>query len=109
MIKTLEMIRYLGWTLCDFLSGSIMRKQLKDIEFVNKRYPDDEALNRINERMNALLTHAVKCVPYYSANNGFNSLIDFPVVNKNIIRERYNEFQSKVFEKEKLKCIETSG
>ena len=56
-----------------------------------------------------LLVHATLTTPFYKKLICFNSLSDFPVINKTIIRELFNDFLSGKFYHVKLIPIVTSG
>lgn len=61
-------------------------------------------------RLKDLLNHAVKTVPYYNTQNPA-SILDFPIVNKSIIKSNEQKFLSNEFadKKEKLIKMTTSG
>ncbi|MEL0651809.1 hypothetical protein V6246_10280 [Algibacter sp. TI.3.09] len=52
-------------------------------------------INDFNKRQNVLLenqiSYVIENIPYYKGNE-YKSIIDFPVINKNIIRENFNQF-----------------
>ncbi|MBK9255876.1 MAG: phenylacetate--CoA ligase family protein [Saprospiraceae bacterium] len=61
-----------------------------------------------DEQINKIIQHAVATVPFYKKfrNSGLH---DFPVVNKNIIRDQFESFRSDMYEDKTLKRVVTSG
>jgi len=70
---------------------------------------DDSAKRKTEDRLSALLTHASDSTAYYSASQDSSDLQDFPVINKNVIRENYDQFISRDFDRNQLKPAVTSG
>lgn len=99
--------RLLFWTL-DFVKGSPIRKHLKDIAYLNKNYDSELAEKKRNENLSSLIGHAASTTPFYKDLNA-KTLSDFPVVNKNIVRENFEDFKSKTFFGKKLEEVVTSG
>src|SRR5699024_4393553 len=66
--------------------------------------------NFIDKSLVNLLKHASTTTKFYKDfSNEINTLNDFPVINKNIIRENQDDFISKQYEKSDLVTISTSG
>lgn len=96
----------LFWGL-DYLSGSPIRNHLQNIQQVSANaslLAEHQA-----QQLKSLLTHAVQTTDYYKNCDPLGRLEDFPVVNKNIIRESFERFESTAFKGKKLKVRETSG
>lgn len=91
------------WTL-DYLKGSPVRKHLKDIEY---KMEQNEIYN--NHQLNYILDYATKNVSYYMSYQNYKSLDEFPVINKNIIKENYKDFMSKKINDMKVVKMQTSG
>lgn len=103
-MKTFEILRRkVYWTL-DSLKGSSVGKQLGDIDRImsSDGYVDENYINSI-------LNYATSHVSFYKEYKGWQRLTDFPVVNKNIIRDNEVQFLSDEFEKSQLVVRETSG
>ncbi|MDD4747588.1 MAG: hypothetical protein PHW19_09930 [Salinivirgaceae bacterium] len=67
-------------------------------------------LNELREkRISDLLSHVVETVPFYESIPQYAKLSDFPVVNKNLIRTNFQEFQSTAFKDKQLFPAITSG
>lgn len=60
------------------------------------------------KQLEKLIQHSTSTVNFYK-NKGYKSLTDFPVLNKNIIRDNYDDFFSNQFKKEDCKLVFTSG
>lgn len=94
--------RSLGYFALDYLRGSKIIKNLKDID--NKM---NKKTDRLSELPN-LLKYVKINVPYYR-NVDETDLLNFPVVKKNDIMENFNSFQSKEYSDVNLHWVSTSG
>jgi phenylacetate-CoA ligase len=94
--------------LYDRLKGSIVKNHLRDVSEILAG-PDENAKSKIKDRLLSILDHAKDSTAYYANLKDSKELQDFPVINKNIIRENYNQFISNNFDREKLKPAVTSG
>ncbi|MDG3583499.1 CoF synthetase [Galbibacter pacificus] len=93
----------------DLLKGASIKKHYDDIEFIMEKYNSPQAAYRRKELLEALMVHVKKTVPYYKNITNLNELKNFPVVNKNIIRDYFEEFKSDAYHDEKLYSRYTSG
>lgn len=91
----------------DYVSGSPIHNHLRNIQQVS----GDKSLltEHQNKQLKSLLNHAIQTTDYYKKYDNSGRIEDFPVVNKNIIRESFAKFESKAFQGEKLKVMQTSG
>jgi phenylacetate-CoA ligase len=72
----------------------------------------DESKSIITSRQKAILCHSTNRVPFYLkhlTNSKDLSLEDFPIINKNIIRDNIDEFISEGVNKSTLYRVVTSG
>ncbi|SDI44327.1 phenylacetate--CoA ligase family protein [Winogradskyella thalassocola] len=99
--------RYIFWTI-DRLKGSSLRKNYQHttsiLEAKDKNWTKTENSNRLLE----LLNHATETTSFYRGRS-FKSLEDFPVVNKNMIRDNFDAFFSDKYQKQQCKVASTSG
>jgi phenylacetate-CoA ligase len=98
--------KYIFWLL-DFLKGNKIRKHYNEIVLMLNHASSDEALQRQEKNLSALLHHAVTTTQFYK--NGFTALKNFPVVNKTIIRESFPLFISNKYKESELIPVVTSG
>jgi phenylacetate-CoA ligase len=95
------------WTL-DKLKGSSIQQALQYtksiLEARDRAWVEDEN----NKNLSKLLNHTVDTTSFYRGKI-FNSLDDFPVVNKNLIRDDFEAFFSEKFNKSDCKIVSTSG
>lgn len=96
------------WTL-DFLRGSKIKKRIKDIAFILENYKDPESVKLRVLRLENLIKHATETVPFYMELNNAHELSDFPVINKNLIRDNFDAFMSSKYYGEQLFSKYTSG
>lgn len=93
---------YLFW-LMDFLRGGKIHKAYKDIK---RCYYNGN--NHIEKDVSNLLEHARKTTKFYSQYTQ-NKIEDFPVMNKRMIIENYEEIKSSKYIGKKLHKMSTSG
>lgn len=94
----------------DIINKRKIKNHLEEIKFINENYNTNEAKNILYKRLSKLLKHTTSTTHYYSNYNGSSKLEDFPIINKNIIRDHFESFQSKLFlNKSSNAKIYTSG
>ncbi len=97
------------WSL-DGLRGSEVGRHFNDIQAINENPKSDRSEKRNKKHLNDLLVHALDTVGFYKkADIREPDLQQFPVVNKHIIREDLEDFQSQKFADEKKFKVTTSG
>ena len=96
------------WCL-DSVKGGNVRRHYADIKFILENLNTREAQLRRSTHLKNLLRHATHTTPFYSGMTSYKMLTDFPVVNKNTIRENYEAFVSSVMTFKKGKFVVTSG
>lgn len=74
------------------------------LEAKDSKYAEAENAKQLQK----LIDHTTKTTTFYS-NKKYEVLQDFPVVNKNIIRDNYDDFFSSKYKKEECKLVFTSG
>ena len=92
------------WTLDRVKKGAV-RNHLSDIQ---RHFSQAEA-QVSSTKLKNLLRHAVETTAFFEKMQGFGSLSDFPVINKNLIRENRAAFVSAKYQKENLLQFTTSG
>ncbi len=96
-------IRSVAFWVIDALKGSHIRQHLNII----KKELDTQNSNQ--NQLTKLLQHAVATVPFYKKYSDSPTIINFPVVNKTLIKSEVNDFMSKGYDKETLLRLTTSG
>ncbi|WP_179353609.1 phenylacetate--CoA ligase family protein [Winogradskyella vidalii] len=99
--------RNIFWLL-DFFKGNSLKKTyhftIAILEAKDRRWVKTENAKKLDE----LLSHATQTTQYYK-DKAFKTLEDFPVVDKNMIRNHYDEFFSDKYDKKDCKLVATSG
>ena len=108
-MKILEKVRYYSFWFLDFLKGGKIKGHFTDIKYILENFDTDESIKRRNDYLENILNHAVSTVPFYSETKGFNSITDFPIVNKLILREQFDNFLSIKHKDKKSFEVSTSG
>ncbi len=98
----------LFWSL-DVLRGSKVKAHYRDIQNIIEKFSSVESRNRRAESLHKLLNHAVNTTPFYRQFAEFGTIEDFPVINKNSIRDQYDNFGSSVIKDETNYQVYTSG
>lgn len=100
-------IRKLFFLLTDTLKGSPIQSQYRDI----KEIMENEDIFRLREKqyIQNLLAHATSTTEFYKKFAGCTDILDFPVIDKLMIRENPNIFMSETFKNKKLHTTMSSG
>ena len=102
-----NLIRQRLFWFSDSLKGSPVKKHYNDIKSIHNNKIDHQDNNSLND----LLNHAVISTPYYTnvVKTESFTLNDFPVINKDMVRNNYESFKSSTFLKEKNIPVFTGG
>lgn len=98
--------RNLFWAKDKVFNKNSIKSQYSDIKQILENYED--GIIKVNNYIDDLLNHATKTTNYYKKYEG-KAISDFPVVNKSIFIENYDDFVSSSFKDEKLHTMSTSG
>lgn len=98
----------LFWSL-DALQGGRLKSHYNDIGFTLGNLDSDESKSRRTQSLDAILKHAVNSTPFYKQFSNYNGLEDFTVIDKNIIRNHYEDFRSSKYKHLKNYSVYTSG
>lgn len=105
----LECMRSAAFWCIDAMKGGKIKKALDILENCESgKWDEDAVRNYQNNAVKALLNHAQRTVPFYKEQKT-NNLLEWPVVNKNILRSRGEEVISSEFSKNQLIQMSTSG
>lgn len=102
-------VRKLAFWMQDKLKGGKVRNHYLDLCYIFEHYEQEDVKSLLKGYLDETLKYACDHIDYYKKYKGYKSLADFPVVNKNMIRDNEVLFLNKDFEKEKLFKQETSG
>jgi len=101
--------RHLFWML-DFLKGSHITSHYRDIKNLNGKVSIEELSKSNQKKIDKLLLHASGTVPYYKfIGDNLVSLDLFPIINKSIIRNNFEDFNSKKYINIHTHTVTTSG
>ena len=92
----------------DRLKGNPVKKHYNEIKFIIENYSDNQASQIRDMNLSGILCHAINSTPFYS-NVKSPFISDFPVINKNIVRENDNAFRSSNKKYSSKCCYYTSG
>ncbi len=101
-----EHLRFLGFWGIDAVKGAKIKSHLNNISVVLDRYTSDQAVMFRKKQLEKIKRHAINTTSFYK-NHRLSD--DFPVINKNHIRARQQEFESQLYHNKKVKIVSTSG
>ncbi|MBS4192609.1 phenylacetate--CoA ligase family protein [Bacillus sp. FJAT-49705] len=101
-----EIVRNRAFGLMDSMKGKPIKNHITDISRIMNN--DVKAMEMRNKRLSELLNHAKITTKFYAKINGSN-LHQFPVINKSILKENFDEFLSNKYEANDLIKATTSG
>lgn len=93
----------------DRLHGSAIRRHLAELRLINENPDSDRANHLKRQQFNDLREHACASTRFYAAFREASALTDFPVIDKNIIREDPQAFESSDFAPSERHQVKTSG
>ncbi|WP_299896362.1 CoF synthetase [uncultured Aquimarina sp.] len=103
-----ERIRNLSFWIIDFLRGGKVRKHYRDVKHIIEKPNHPLSLGKKEQYLKDILEHATQTSNYYKNINP-NSLQNFPVVNKEIIKLSYKDIQSEIHINKQKVGVSTSG
>nr|WP_299381655.1 CoF synthetase [Allomuricauda sp.] len=104
-----QIIRRKAYWFKDFLSGGPTRHHLREIQYIFENPKHDAVLGKMKENLDRILDHAVETTPFYKAIAKHNGLMDFPIIDKNTVLDRYKDFESETYADKKLFKASSSG
>ena len=107
MTATKKLREHSFW-ISEKLKGGKIHAHYQDILSIVNYYDDPDNKAKKEQYLNEIIDHAVHTVPYYQNLIG-KSINDFPVIDKNIIRQSFNDFRSRSRLYESAATLVTSG
>lgn len=108
-MKIAELLRNKIFWFVDSLKGGKKREHYNEIKFIMENPTSTKVIASKKMNLQNILNHAVDSTSYYNKYKTYDSIEDFPVVNKNIIRDDFDDFQSKKFINQPKLTVNTSG
>ncbi len=108
-MNLLQVFRKKVFWLFDILKGNDIRKHYEDIKELIETPSSQSTKDRKDNYLQQILQHAVSTTWFYQKYISYNSILDFPVINKNTIRDNFEEFKSSKYEINKCTLVSTSG
>lgn len=108
-VRGLEILRQTLFWWTDFLKGAQVKKHLNEIRLVLENGNQEKAKPLHNTHLDTILKHSQQTTPFYKNVSSLNTITDFPVINKHIIKTNHEAFLSQSFKKKKNRIVLTSG
>ena len=102
-------IRSTAFWLHDYIKRSPIGKHFNEISFLLENFTSPVAVKKRDSLLQLIIDHAVSTTPYYQHFGSDKSILDFPVVNKNLIRDNFEKFRSEPFKSKPFIRMTTSG
>ncbi len=102
-------LRYALFWISDLIKGKPIGKHFEEISYINQYPNSSDVLELINNYLYCILQHAIKTTPFYRNLKIEPEIKNFPVINKNLIRQNFNQFRSEEYANKKLIKMITSG
>jgi phenylacetate-CoA ligase len=106
MTNSEELRQTLFWFV-DSVQGGYIGTYIRELELLENKKIDDEQV--LKKRLKELLNHTTQYVPFYTSYRNWNSLYDFPIINKKILKNNFNDFLSSAYKINSLNTGQTSG
>jgi|SRR5690554_224659 len=107
MRDSLSIRKYLFW-MVDKMKGGNIRKHFSEIGKLLSDPEKQENLQIREDSLTHLLNHAVNTTKFYESFDSKN-IYSFPIINKNIIRENFDDFRSSKYTEKDMISMVTSG
>jgi len=108
-MNLLQVLRYRIFWFFDFFRGGVVKKKYKDIQYIIENSGLHIPETKKKTYLIKLLAHAVSTSPFYKKYSNYTSITDFPIINKNMIRDFFMDFKSSAYTAENCTVISTSG
>ena len=95
--------------IVDFIKGRKKIDNYNDIKNIIENYNTKEVKAKKAQYLEDILNHAINSTPFYKSNKNFKNILDFPVINKNIIKNNYSNFESNLYKDKPRREVKTSG
>ena len=107
-MKILNMRKQLFW-IQDFIKGSPIANHYKELSDIINGYPSQNSQSLINKNLQKIIVHALRTTPYYKDLGNISCIDNFPVIDKNIIRNNYQAFLAENYKNKQFVKMTTSG
>ncbi len=108
-MKLSELLRNKAFWFLDSLKGGKKRNHYNEIKFIVENPTAQKVIDSKKEKLQDILKHASGTTNYYKDYEKFSSIEDFPIVNKNIIRDNLENFESQEYINQPKFTFSTSG
>ncbi|MDO5980457.1 CoF synthetase [Flavivirga spongiicola] len=108
-MRILVFIRKVSFWLLDCFKGCPIRRHYNDIKYISENYSSANAIKRREKHLNNILKHAQQSTVFYKNNSSGLSLSDFPIIDKRVVQNNYDDFNSDLFCDKKNAPRVTSG
>ncbi len=109
MNRLLEKFRRISFWALDFFKGSPIRKHYKDIKYILEHYNSPKSKKARKQHLSKILEHAITTTPYYKKVGSKADFKDFPIIDKGVVRNNYEDFKSDLYLDKKNTPVVTSG
>ncbi|MEW7290784.1 CoF synthetase [Aquimarina sp. 2304DJ70-9] len=105
----LQVFRKNAFWFYDFLRGFDIRNHYRDIKQINEFPTSEFSKNKKAKYLSNILSHTLETTKFYKTYAKDTQLSDFPVINKNLIRDNFDDFKSSKYKTKNCVLVSTSG
>ncbi|MDY8138934.1 CoF synthetase [Aquimarina sp. 2201CG5-10] len=93
----------------DFLRGDDIKNHYEDIKKIIENPHSAPSQSKKEKYLKGILDHAVATTNFYQPYTNYNSISDFPIINKNMIRDNFEDYKSSKYKVKNCVLVSTSG
>ena len=98
--------KHFFWNI-DWIKGGLIKNHIRELSL---SFNDPDKMTELNKiKLKKLLKHASETTTFYNRYRSFDTLADFPVIQKRDIKDNYDGFISNAYNKKNLMTTKTSG
>lgn len=98
-----------GFWFLDGLKGKRIRKHLEEINQIQDDPTSPDSIQLRQKSISSLIVHVKSTTPFYFKFKSCKRLEEFPVINKALVQDNFEDFKSSKFKDGKNRKVATSG
>lgn len=102
-------LRNKGFWFLDGLKGKLIKKHVDEINQIQENPKSIQTHRYQQNALDSLMAHAIETTPFYSKYKKYQHIDDFPVINKALVQDYFDDFKSSKFIEKNNHRVATSG
>ncbi|QKX06863.1 CoF synthetase [Aquimarina sp. TRL1] len=108
-MRNAELLRRNFFWFMDKVKKGKVKNHYQDIKYIIENPLHPKVMAKKDDSLINILDHAVHSTDFYKKYREYSSIHDFPIIDKNIIRDQFNGFQAASYIDEPKQEVFTSG